>query len=124
MTQQPAAGHNARAADARATPPPGSAAARQVARCPACGAILGSDPGASPSGGTAEVVAQAIDNLHREVARLSEIAERGEAAARDDREQRQALPRPAPEQEALREEIRQLRATVARLRGTTRVTGT
>lgn len=124
MTQQPAADHNAWPAASRATPPPGAPeAASQGARCPACGAALAPES-VSPSGGTPERLAQAIDNLYREVARLSEVAERTEAAARAGRGQQQALQRPPPEQEALREEIRQLRATVARLRGTTRVTGT
>lgn len=67
----------------------------QVARCPSCGAVLAQEPGSA---------AQAIDNLYREVARIRELAEGREAV--------------------LLEEIRQLRATVARLRATSRVTGT
>jgi len=67
----------------------------QIARCPSCGAVLAQEPGSA---------AQAIDNLYREVARIRELAE--------DR------------QSALLEEIRQLRATVARLRATSRVTST
>jgi hypothetical protein len=67
----------------------------QVARCPSCGAVLAQEPGSA---------AQAIDNLYREVARIRELAEGRESA--------------------LLEEIRQLRAAVARLRATSRVTGT
>jgi hypothetical protein len=67
----------------------------QVARCPSCGAVLAQEPGSA---------AAAIDNLYREVARIRELAQDKESA--------------------LLEEIRQLRATVARLRATSRVTST
>src|SRR6266567_4668201 len=101
MTDQPASGHNA---------------PRQIARCPSCGAVLAQEPGSA---------AQAIDNLYREVTRLREIAELTEVADRAAREHRQAAQeRPTPREEALQEEIRQLRATVARLRATSRVTST
>lgn len=73
----------------------------QVARCPSCRAVLAQEPGSA---------AQAIDNLYREVTRLTEIAELREIADRVTREAQ------------LQEEIRQLRATVARLRATSRVT--
>jgi hypothetical protein len=78
----------------------------QVARCPNCGAVLAQEPeAASPRGATPlRPPAQAIDNLYLEVARIRELAEGRESA--------------------LLEEIRQLRATVARLRATSRVTST
>jgi hypothetical protein len=105
MTDQPMPGHNAR-----------PAAPRQVARCPSCGAVLAQEPGSA---------AQAIDNLYREVTRLTEIAELKEVTDRADREHQQAAQeRPTQREEALQEEIRQLRATVARLRATSRVTST
>jgi hypothetical protein len=92
------------------------AAPRHIARCPSCGAVLAQEPGSA---------AQAIDNLYREVARLREIAELKEAADRADHEHQQAAQeRPTPRELALQEEIRQLRATVARLRATCRVTTT
>jgi hypothetical protein len=92
------------------------AATRHVARCPGCGAVLAQEPGSA---------AEAIDNLYREVTRLREIAELKEVSERADRERRQAAREPPTERElALQEEIRQLRATVARLRGTSRITGT
>jgi hypothetical protein len=94
-------GHNA---------PP--AALRHVARCPSCGAVLAQEPGSA---------AQAIDNLYREVTRLREIAELKEVSERADREHQQvAQEPPSPREQALQEEIRQLRATVARLRATSR----
>ena len=82
---------------------PSPAASPQVARCPSCGAVLAQEPGSA---------AQAIDNLYREVTRLREIAELNEIAGHAEREAQ------------LLEEIRQLRATVARLRATSRVTST
>jgi hypothetical protein len=92
------------------------AAPRQIARCPSCGAVLAQEPGSA---------AQAIDNLYREVTRLREMAELKEVSERADREHQQAAhERPTPGELALREEIRQLRATVARLRATARVTST
>lgn len=101
MTDQPASGNNA---------------PRQIARCPSCGAVLAQEPGSA---------AQAIDNLYREVTRLTEIAELKQVADHADQEhQRAAQERPTPREHALQEEIRQLRATVARLRATSRVTGT
>jgi len=93
-----------------------------VARCPSCGAALAqeADPPVLPppaQGGTTprrppETAAQALDNLYREVMRLRQIAELTQAAPDGEREAR------------LLEEIWQLRVTVARLRGTSRVTGT
>jgi hypothetical protein len=78
----------------------------QIARCPSCGAVLAQEPGTvSPRGATpVRPPAQAIDNLYREVARIRELAEGRESA--------------------LLEEARQLRATIARLRATSRVTST
>jgi len=66
--------------------------------------------------------AEAIDNLYREVTRLREIAELKEVSERADRDHQHE--RPTPRELALQEEIRQLRATVARLRATSRVTST
>jgi hypothetical protein len=71
----------------------------QVARCPSCGAVLAQEPGSA---------AQAIDNLYREVRQLRELAEA--SALQGDAES------------VLLEEIRELRATVARLRATSRAT--
>jgi hypothetical protein len=71
--------------------------------------VLAQEPGSA---------AQAVDNLYREVTRLREIAELRQAA--NDAE----LDHKAAREAALLEEIRQLRATVARLRATSRVTGT
>jgi hypothetical protein len=69
--------------------------------------------------------AQAIENLYREVTRLTQIAELKEVTDRADREHQQAAQEQATQrEEAFQEEIRQLRATVARLRATSRVTGT
>jgi hypothetical protein len=65
--------------------------------------VLAQEPGSA---------AQAIDNLYREVTRLREIAELKDIAVHAEREAQ------------LLEEIRQLRATVARLRATSRVTST
>jgi hypothetical protein len=120
MTDQSTPGHNAQ-----------PAAPRHVARCPSCGAVLAQDPGSRPSGGPRGAspppgnAAQAIDNLYREVTRLTEIAELKEVTDRADQENQQvAQERAAQREEALQEEIRQLRATVARLRATSRVTGT
>jgi hypothetical protein len=122
MTDQPMPGHNA---------PP--AAPRHVARCPSCGAVLAQEPGSCPSGGPLRGAssvppgnaAQAIGNLYREVTRLTQIAELKEVADRADREHQQVAQEQATQrEEALQEEIRQLRATVARLRATSRVTGT
>lgn len=105
MTDQPTPGHNAR-----------PAAPWQVARCPGCGAVLAQEPGSA---------AEAIDNLYREVTRLREIAELKEVSERADREHRQAAQESPTQRElVLQEEIRQLRATVARLRATSRVTST
>jgi hypothetical protein len=73
----------------------------QVARCPSCGAVLAQEPGSA---------AQAIDELYQEVRRLRELAECS------------ALP--GDRESVLVEEIRQLRATIARLRATSRVTST
>jgi hypothetical protein len=80
----------------------------EIARCPHCGAIKG--------GTTA-----AIDALYREVAKLKELAERPGPPATDPAKSL-AAPR-AREAELLRE-IRLLRETVARLRGSQNVTGT
>jgi hypothetical protein len=105
MSEQPAPG-----------PAAGAAAPRHIARCPSCGAILAQEPGSA---------AQAIDNLYREVTRLREIAELKEVAEAAERAHQQAdLQRPTPRELELQEEIRQLRATVARLRATSRVTAT
>jgi hypothetical protein len=105
MTDPPVPGHNA---------PP--AAPRHIARCPSCGAVLAQEPGSA---------AQAIDNLYREVTRLREIAELKEVSDRADQERQRAAPeQPTQREQALQEEIRQLRATVARLRATSRVTST
>jgi hypothetical protein len=105
MTDQPMPGHNAQ-----------PAAPRHVARCPSCGAVLAQEPGSA---------AEAIDNLYREVTRLREIAELKEVSERAGREHREAgHEQPTPGELALQEEIRQLRATVARLRATSRVTST
>jgi hypothetical protein len=118
MTDQPQPGHNAQ-----------PAAPRPVARCPSCGAVLAQEPGSFPPEGRPPAppgrAAQAIDNLYREVTRLREIAELKEASERADREHQPAAhERPTPGELALQEEIRQLRATVARLRATSRVTST
>lgn len=102
MTDLPMPGHNAR-----------PAAPRHIARCPSCGAVLAQEPGSA---------AEAIDNLYREVTRLREIAELKEAGERADRDHQ--LEQPTQRELALQEEIRQLRATVARLRATSRVTST
>jgi hypothetical protein len=77
----------------------------EVARCPHCGAI---------KGGTAA----AIDALYHEVSRIKDLAERQRQAPQDvtgDAKAREA--------ELLRE-IRLLRETVARLRGSSHVTST
>jgi hypothetical protein len=105
MTDQPMPGHNAQ-----------PAAPRHVARCPSCGAVLAQEPGSA---------AEAIDNLYREVTRLREIAELKEVSERADREHQQAAQeQPTQPELALQEEIRQLRATVARLRATSRAAST
>jgi predicted nucleic acid-binding Zn-ribbon protein len=78
----------------------------EVARCPHCGAI---------KGGTAA----AIDALYREVSRIKDLAERRQAASQDVTDEAAK----AREAELLRE-IRLLRETVARLRGSSRVTST
>jgi len=78
----------------------------EVARCPHCGAI---------KGGTAA----AIDALYREVSRIKDLAERRQQASQDVTDDAAE----AREAELLRE-IRLLRETVARLRGSSRVTGT
>ena len=105
MSEQPAPGPGA-----------GPAPPRQVARCTSCGAVLAQEPGSA---------AQAIDNLYQEVTRLREIAELKETAEAAQRAHHQAdLHRPTPRELELPEEIRQLRATVARLRATSRVTAT
>lgn len=105
MTDQPRPGHNAQ-----------PAAPRHVARCPSCGAVLAQEPGSA---------AEAIDNLYREVTRLREIAELKEVSERADREHWPAAQESPTQRElVLQEEIRQLRATVARLRATSRVTST
>jgi hypothetical protein len=105
MTDQPMPGHNAQ-----------PTAPRHVARCPSCGAVLAQEPGSA---------AEAIDNLYREVTRLREIAELKEVSERADREHGQAAQeRPTQRELVLQEEIQQLRATVARLRATSRVTST
>jgi hypothetical protein len=122
MTDQPMPGHNAQ-----------PAAPRHVARCPSCGAVLAQEPGSCLSGGRPRGAssvppgnaAQAIDNLYREVTRLTEIAELKEVTDRADRKLQQVAQEHATtREEALQEEIRQLRATVARLRATSRVTST
>jgi hypothetical protein len=121
MTDQSTPGHNAQ-----------PAAPRHVARCPSCGAVLAREPGSRPSGGPRGAsspppgnAAQAIDNLYREVTRLTEIAELKEVTDRADQENQQlAQERATQREDALQEEIRLLRATVARLRATSRVTGT
>ena len=97
-------------------PAAGPAAPRHIARCPSCGAVLAQEPGSA---------AQAIDNLYREVARLREIAELKGVAEAAERAHHQAdLQLPTQRELELQEEIRQLRATVARLRATSRVTAT
>jgi hypothetical protein len=109
MSEQPAPGP----AEGQAARP---AAPRQIARCPSCGAVLAQEPGSA---------AQAIDNLYQEVTKLREIAELKEAAEAAERTNRRAgLQWPTPRELELQEEIRQLRATVARLRATSRVTTT
>jgi len=118
MTDQPMPGHNAQ-----------PAAPRHVARCPGCGAVLAPEPGRLRPGGRPPVppagAAEAIDNLCREVTRLREIAELKEVSERAGRDHREAArEQPTPGELALQEEIRQLRATVARLRATSRVTST
>jgi hypothetical protein len=121
MTDQPKPGHNAQ-----------PAAPRHVARCPGCGAVLAQEPGCFRPGGTGGrppvppgSTAEAIDNLYREVTRLREIAELKEVSERADRERRQAAQEgPTQRELVLQEEIQQLRATVARLRATSRVTST
>jgi hypothetical protein len=131
MTDQPMPGHNAQ-----------PAAPRHVARCPGCGAVLAQEPVSFRPGGRPPVspvsfrpggrppvppgsAAEAIDNLYREVTRLREIAELKEASERADREHPLApQERPTQRELVLQEEIRQLRATVARLRATSRVTST
>jgi hypothetical protein len=118
MTDQPMPGHNAQ-----------PAAPRHVARCPSCGAVLAQEPGSLRPGGRPPVppagAAEAIDNLYREVTRLREIAELTEVSERAGREHQEAgHEQPTPGELVLQEEIRQLRATVARLRATSRVTST
>jgi hypothetical protein len=71
----------------------------EVARCPHCGAV---------KGGTAA----AIDALYREVSRIKDLAERRQRASQDVTDDAAK----AREAELLRE-IRLLRETVARLRG-------
>lgn len=78
----------------------------EVARCPHCGAI---------KGGTAA----AIDALYREVSRIKDLAQRQRPAPRDLTDDAAK----AREAELIRE-IRLLRETVARLRGSSRVTST
>jgi predicted nucleic acid-binding Zn-ribbon protein len=80
----------------------------EVARCPHCGAI---------KGGTAA----AIDALYREVSRIQDLAQRQQPAPQDATEAFEAAK--AREAELLGE-IRLLRETVARLRGSGRVSGT
>src|SRR5258708_32430696 len=88
MTDQPVSGHNA---------------PRQIARCPSCGAVLAQEPGSA---------AKAIDNLYREVTRLREIAGLKEVADQAAREHERAAPeQPTPREQALHEQIRQLRPT-------------
>jgi hypothetical protein len=118
MTDQPRPGHNAQ-----------PAAPRPVARCPSCGAVLAQEPGSLRPGGRPPGppagAAEAIDNLYREVTRLREIAELTEVSERAGREHQEAgHEQPTPGELVLQEEIRQLRATVARLRATSRVTST
>jgi hypothetical protein len=78
----------------------------EVARCPHCGAI---------KGGTAA----AIDALYHEVSRIKDLAERRRPTPQDVADDTAK----AREAELLRE-IRLLRETVARLRGSSRVTST
>jgi len=78
----------------------------EVARCPHCGAI---------KGGTAA----AIDALYREVSRIKDLAQRQRTAPRDVTE---ALDAAKAREAELLDEIRLLRETVARLRGSGRVT--
>lgn len=80
----------------------------EVARCPHCGAIKGGTDAA-------------IDALYHEVSRIKDLAERQQPAPQDVTEALDAAK--ARETELLRE-IRLLRETVARLRGSSRVTGT
>jgi hypothetical protein len=76
----------------------------EVARCPHCGAV---------KGGTAA----AIDALYREVSRIKDLAQRQRSAPQD------ATGDAARAREAeLLHEIRLLRETVARLRGSSRET--
>ena len=72
----------------------------QTPRCPHCGSPLRADPSDCVSAGD-----PGLDSLYREVRRIREIAEAGEAA--DGRRRVAELTR----------EVAELRATVARLRG-------
>jgi flagellar motility protein MotE (MotC chaperone) len=92
----------------------------EVARCPHCGAI---------KGGTAA----AIDALYREVSRIKDLAERRQPAAQDVTDDAaqdvtddaaKALDASRAREAELLREIRLLRETVARLRGSSRVTST
>jgi predicted nucleic acid-binding Zn-ribbon protein len=84
----------------------------EVARCPHCGAIIG---------GTAA----AIDALYREVSRIQDLAQRQQPAPQDATQDATEAFEAAKAREAeLLGEIRLLRETVARLRGSGRVSGT
>jgi predicted nucleic acid-binding Zn-ribbon protein len=76
----------------------------EVARCPHCGAIKGGTDAA-------------IDALYREVSRIKELAERQRPAPKDITE---ALGAVKTREAELLGEIRLLRETVARLRGSGR----
>jgi predicted nucleic acid-binding Zn-ribbon protein len=84
----------------------------EVARCPHCGAI---------KGGTAA----AIDALYREVSKIKDLAERRQSATQDVTDDAaKALDASQAREAELLREIRLLRETVARLRGSSRVTST